>query len=261
MTTSNPILSIPKPISHPQRLPLIRVSGTPREMGRQVGEACSYQIRHSIENARDLVAAAFDTLQLNWDGAQIQARKYFPFAEENYPQYVDELTGIAEGAGVAFDDLAVVNGMEAVTTDALHLQKCTSFAVNQERSASGHVLLAHNEDWLPEDEPDIYILHATPDHEPPYLAMTYGGLLPNIGLNAHGIAQVCDSVYPSDSRIGIPRLVASRGVLAATSPAEAIRHMLVSHRAAGYNHLLAHESGELIQCGSVRPQICCALCS
>jgi isopenicillin-N N-acyltransferase like protein len=75
--------------------------------------------------------------------------------------------------------------------------------------------------------------------------MTYGGLLPNIGFNAEGIAQCCDSVYPSDCRIGIPRVVVSRAVLAARSPADAIQHMLVPQRAAGYNHLLAHESGEM----------------
>ena len=45
--------------------------------------------------------------------------------------------------------------------------------------------------------------------------MTYGGLLPNVGFNAYGIAQLIDSVYPNDSRIGIPRLVVSRAVLAA----------------------------------------------
>jgi isopenicillin-N N-acyltransferase like protein len=238
----NPAIDTPK---HTDPLPLIRVAGSHREIGRQIGEACRPQILHSLNNAHNLLDAAFDTLQLTWDGAQIQARKYIPFAEERYPQYIEELEGIAEGANVEFDDLAVLNGMEAVTTDALHLTKCTSLAVNQERSADGHVLLAHNEDWVPEDEPDVFILHVTPDHEPPFLAMTYGGLLPNIGFNAYGIAQFCDSVYPSDYRIGIPRLVASRAVLAAPTPAEAIRYMLAPHRAAGYNHLLVHESGEM----------------
>ena len=77
------------------------------------------------------------------------------------------------------------------------------------------------------------------------MAMNYGGLLPNVGFNAYGIAQLIDSVYPNDSRIGIPRLVAARAVLSAKTPAEAIRKMLVPHRAAGYNHLLVHESGEI----------------
>jgi isopenicillin-N N-acyltransferase-like protein len=228
-----------------KRLPLIQVYGSHRQMGCQIGEACREQVRHSIEDAHVLLDDAFDHLQLTWEGAQIQSRKYIPFAEERYPQYVDEIKGIAEGAGVSFDDVAVVNGMEAVTMDALHLTKCTSMAVGQERTANGNVLVAHNEDWLPEDEPDVFMIHARPDDEPPFLAMTYGALLPNIGLNAYGIAQCCDSVYPGDSRIGIPRVVVSRAVLAARTPGEAIRHTLVMHRAAGYNHLLVHESGEM----------------
>jgi len=226
-------------------LPLLHVKGTHREIGRQIGEARREQIRHSIDNARVLLASAYDTLQLEWEGALIQARKYMPFAEERYPQYVEEIRGIGEGANVPFDDLAMLNAMEAVTMDALHLTKCTSMVVNQERTTNEHVLLAHNEDWLPDDEPDVYLLLAKPDKEPNFLAMSYGGLLPNIGFNAYGIAQCCDSVYPTDSRVGIPRVIVSRAVLAAKTPGEAIRRMLVPQRAAGYNHLLAHESGEI----------------
>jgi isopenicillin-N N-acyltransferase like protein len=236
---------VEKPPLHPNPPPLVRVSGTHREMGRQIGESVRKQVQHSIENGRALVADAYKQLELTWEGARIQARKYIPFAQERYPQYVEEMLGIADGANVAFDDLAVLNAMEAVTMDALHLTRCTSFAVNGDRTSDGHVLLAHNEDWVPEDEDDVFIIHATPDHEPPYLAMTYGGLLPNIGLNAYGIAQMCDSVYPNDSRIGTPRVVVSRAVLAARAPDEAIRNMLSAQRAAGYNHVVVHESGEL----------------
>ena len=158
---------------------------------------------------------------------------------------MDELRGLAAGANTPFDDIMVLNAMEAVTTDALHLTRCTSMAVNDERTADGHVLAAHNEDWIPEDENDVLIISAKPDKDPPFLAMTYGGLLPNVGFNAYGIAQLIDSVYPSDSRIGIPRLVVARAVLASRRISGAIGRMLVQHRAAGYNHLLVHESGEM----------------
>jgi isopenicillin-N N-acyltransferase-like protein len=139
----------------------------------------------------------------------------------------------------------VLNAMEAVAGDALHLTRCTSMAVNEERTSDGHVLAAHNEDWIPEDEDDVLVISAKPDKEPPYLAMTYGGLLPNVGFNAYGIAQLIDSVYPNDSRIGIPRLVVARAVLASRRISGAIGRTLVPHRAAGYNHLLVHESGEI----------------
>lgn len=226
-------------------IPFIRLTGTHLEMGRQYGEACREQVVHSIVNARKLLEDTFPYLQLTWDAALIQARKYNPFIEERFPQYISEMVGIAQGAGVSFDEIALVNAMEAVTMDALHLTKCTSLAVAQERSRNGNVLVGHNEDWLPDDEPDLTVVHASPVDEIPFIAMTYGALLPNIGMNAEGIAQCCDSVYPADSRIGVPRIIVSRAILAARTPGEAIRRALSRQRAAGYNHLIAHESGEL----------------
>jgi isopenicillin-N N-acyltransferase-like protein len=237
--------NIPSNFIHPDPIPIIKVKGTHREIGRQIGEAFREQIQHHLQNTRELINTTYATLELDWDGARMQGRKYIPFAQERYPQYVDELFGLSEGANVDFDDVGVVNALEAVTMDALHLSKCTSMALSETKTADGHVLVAHNEDWIPEDEPDVYLIHAKPDDDPPFLAMTYGALLPNIGFNAYGIAQACDSVYPNDSRIGIPRLVVSRAVLAARTPSEAIRRTLIPRRAAGYNHLLAHESGEI----------------
>ena len=73
-----------KPPLHPNPPPLVRVSGTHREMGRQIGEACRKQVQHSIENGRALLADAYRQLELTWEGAQIQSRKYIPFAQERY---------------------------------------------------------------------------------------------------------------------------------------------------------------------------------
>ena len=240
-----PKADVPNTPIHNAPPPLVEVSGTHGEMGRQIGEARRAQIQHSIANAHILIEQSFDQLELTWEGAQIQARKYVPFVEERYPQYIDEMQGIADGANVAFDDVMALNVMEAVTTDALHLTRCTSFAVNEQQTADGHVLAAHTEDWIPEDEDDVFVIRAKPNDEPPFLAMTYGGLLPNVGFNAYGIAQLIDSVYPDDSRIGIPRLVVSRAVLGSRRISGAIGRALVPHRAAGYNHLIAHESGEI----------------
>jgi isopenicillin-N N-acyltransferase-like protein len=238
-------IEIPDQFVHSNPLPIIKVKGTHCEIGRQIGEAFRAQIQNHISNTKELIRLTYSTLELDWAGARMQGRKYLPFAQERFPQYIDEIEGISEGANVEMDDVGVVNALEAVTMDALHLSKCTSVAISDTNTADGHVLIGHNEDWIPEDEPDVYLIHAEPNDEPPFLAMTYGALIPNIGFNAYGIAQCCDSVYPNDSRIGIPRLFVSRGVLAAKTPAEAIRCTLIPRRAAGYNHLLAHESGEI----------------
>src|SRR5258706_13090979 len=154
---------IPNTVIHNTPPPLIEVSGTNREMGQQIGEAARKQVQHSVDNAHVLIDQSYNTLELTWAGANIQARKYLPFAEERYPKYVDEMRGMPEGAGVSFDDLMVVNAMEAVTMDGINLKRCISFAVNEQRTADGHVLLAHNEDWIPEDENDVYVISAKPN--------------------------------------------------------------------------------------------------
>ena len=144
------------PQAHSNPIPMISIKGSHRQIGQQIGEACKDQIRQHIDNAHVLIDSTYSSLELTWEGAQIQARKYIPFAQERYRQYVEEMMGISKGAGVAFDDVAVINALEAVTMDALHLSKCTSMAVGETRTSDGHVLVAHNEDWLPEDESLVY---------------------------------------------------------------------------------------------------------
>jgi len=225
-------------------LPLIRVKGTHLEMGHQIGEACAPAIHRMLNIYKTSFEVAYDSIGWTWEEAVLQANKYYPYALEHTPQYVEELKGIAEAAGTDFDDLMVLNCLEAITSDALHIG-CTSLAVSGERTKDGHVLVGHNEDWIPEDEENTYLIHATPEDEPPFLALTYGGMLPNIGFNAAGIAQCCDSVYPTDVRVGVPRIFVSRAVLGATQLSEAIRKVLLRWRAAGYNHLIADRNGEL----------------
>jgi isopenicillin-N N-acyltransferase-like protein len=226
------------------QLPIVHVKGSHFQMGQQIGEAMRDPIQSMLAIYQLSFEHSYKQLQLTWGQAVLQGKKYYPFAEEHMPHYVEELRGMAQGAGVNFDDLMVLNCTEAIVSDALHLG-CTSIAVRSDYSADAHVLLGHNEDWLPDDEVNTYLVHATPEDEPAFLAMSYGGLLPNIGFNANGIAQCCDTVYPGDVRVGIPRIFVSRAVLAATSIRHAIQAALHRKRAAGYNHLIVDKHGEL----------------
>ena len=119
-------IPVPNTIIHNSPPPLVEVYGTHHEMGCQIGEARREQVQHSIENAHLLIEQSYH-LELTWDGAKIQSRKYLPFAEERYPQYVDEMHGVAKGANVTFDDVVVLNAMEAMTMDALHLTRLHQF--------------------------------------------------------------------------------------------------------------------------------------
>jgi isopenicillin-N N-acyltransferase-like protein len=232
------------PVSRPS-LPIVYVTGSHYEMGWQIGIDRREVIGQMLGIYRRYFEEEGERVGItDWDEAILHARKYLPFAEESVPQYVEELQGIADGVGVDFNDLLVLNCVEAITEDALHTN-CTSLAAAPEVTADGSLLVGHNEDWLPDDLDSVYLVHAKPTNEPAYLAITYGGLLPNIGFNQHGIAQCCDSVYPNDARIGVPRIFVSRAVLAARTLADGIRAALNRRRAAGYNHLIVHVSGEM----------------
>ena len=222
-------------------VPLFEVRGSARQMGRMLGEQAAELIRSMLDDYRTFMHKVSG---FNWDEAVRESQKYLPYAQAAFPQYVEEVAGIAEGAGVSFPDAWLLNCYEGVAEDQ-KLMACTTIGVNDDVTADGHVYLAHNEDWISGDSKRVYLVRATPDDGPPFLAMSYGPILCNVGMNAAGVAVGIDSVYPDDVRVGIPRVLASRAVLAAERLSDAIRACLPKRRAGGYNYLLTDRSGEI----------------
>jgi isopenicillin-N N-acyltransferase-like protein len=221
-------------------VPVVDVKGPPRDRGRQQGEGAQAQIGDMLAAYRELLPKA---VKMTWEEALRESGKYLPFAEAAFPGFVEELHGIAEGADVSFEDAWLLNCYEAVIES--HYLSCTSLAVRDDCTASGHVLLAHNEDWVSVDRDHVYLVRADPEHGPAFIGMSYGPLLVNVGLNEEGIGVAVNSVHATDARVGVPRILFSRAILAATVIGEAIRACLPHHRAGGYHYLLADAHGEL----------------
>ena len=226
----------------PRTLPLIEIKGKPYERGQQQGEGARSQIISSLTSYREIISHAMD---MTWEEAVREARKFLPYSEEALPHSVEELRGIATGANVSFEDVWTLNCYEGLAYSRQEVWGCTSLVVRSEYTADGHVLMAHNEDWSSVDRDNAYLVLAEPDDGPPFISMTYGPLLVNIGLNAEGIAVVIDSVYPIDVRVGVPRVLCSRAVLTARTIGDAILACVPKLRAGGYNYLLADPNGEL----------------
>ena len=223
-------------------LTLVEVEGSPRLRGQQQGEGARGQIHRALDRYREVIPKA---INLTWSEALVEARKFLPYGERAFPQFVTELRGIAEGAGVAFEEVWTLNCYEGLSDVRHEVWGCTCLAVRDDHTAGAHVLLAHNEDWRSVDKDNVYLVYARPDDGPAIMAMTYGPLLVNVGLNAAGIGVAINSVYPTDGRVGVPRILCSRAVLAATSIGQAIRACVPKMRAGGYNYLLADANGEL----------------
>jgi len=175
--------------------------------------------------------------------------QYIERAGRALPEYAAELDGTADGAGVARRALFLSNTVEELLDgsrpsaageleDELR-ERCTSVAV---RGPAGAVL-GHNEDVPIFFRPAQYALRIRRPGQAPLLAYTYAGLLPAVGMNAWGVGMCCDSVWPDDAQVGIPRLFVARAMLAAQSIDHAASIATMSGRAGGYGHLLADAGG------------------
>jgi isopenicillin-N N-acyltransferase-like protein len=80
----------------PVELPLLDVSGRARERGRAHGEALREAVAEGLELAREAGSRP---------AAPGSASAHLGAAERGTPAVLDELRGIAEGAGVPFDSI------------------------------------------------------------------------------------------------------------------------------------------------------------
>ncbi|MBU2510216.1 C45 family peptidase [bacterium] len=230
-----------------KEIPLIEIMGKPRERGHQQGEGARLQIQGMVTAYRTFSWGGDDK---KWLGAREKAKRYFPPAVASFPEYIEELQAIAEGANVSFEDVWLLNCFEEVFCE-YSVSSCSNVAVSNDRTENGHVLLAHNEDWISVDRNHLYLLRVKPQNQPAFLSLTYGALLANIGFNEEGIGVAINSVYHRDNNLSVPRVVYSRAVLSARTIEEAIAKSTFEDRSGGYNFTLADANGEL----------CCVECS
>ncbi len=168
---------------------------------------------------------------------------YLRYAERVVPRCLEELRGMAEGSALPFEVLFCLNAEEEL--DRRTRRACTSLAVPPEATAGGQVLLGHNEDMTPQHVEESYVVKGRPVDAPSFLAFTYSGALLHQGFNDAGIAQVGNALYPGDTKFGVPKLLAYRDVMEATTLEDAMRRCLRPERASGQNHLLADGHGEI----------------
>jgi len=221
---------------------VLEANGSHREIGRQVGEGA----RPLIERSLAAYEAEFESCGgMSLATAEALTAPLLAAAERSLPQYVDELRGMAEGAGVPFARLFLLNcGEELTCSPSLEAGRCTSLAL----AGRGRTILAHNEDWEERDiENQLLVRMALPDGAR-ILTMTTAGSLAMTGLNSHGLAFAANTVYaregpPGGLRGGVPNAFVCRWMLEARTRDEATARALSPGRARGSNHLCAQAGG------------------
>ena len=215
--------------------PRVRVAGPPRDRGRRYGEATRDRVRLSVDAYRDVFAA-----YAGWEWAKVteEALRYVEPVRAFGERYLDEMRGLAEGAGVAFEDVLAINTRTEIMFAAKARAaehggrapgECTSFAVLPEASADGHTLIGQNWDWLLHSFDTCVVLEVEQDEGPDFVTVVEAGLLAKTGMNSSGIG-LCANALVSDSDRGVPGI-------------PFLTVLQSGYRSSSANYLVAHRDG------------------
>ncbi|MGO1120380.1 C45 family autoproteolytic acyltransferase/hydrolase [Rhodovibrionaceae bacterium A322] len=211
---------------------VIEANGSPRDLGRALGVAGKTAL---VEDAFN--TAQFQTLS-QWIGSS-RVEQILAAAERNFPEIVEEIRGIAEGAEQPFEKVFVWN----CRGDLRDLARsdddgCTTFQLPA--SEKHPATIGHNEDGAPAFQGKGFMVKAKPDQGPAFEAFCYPGMLPGhaFGYNANGLVQTINNIRPHDLTVGIPRHVITRAILSCKDMAQALELTRRTDRASGFHHNL-----------------------
>jgi isopenicillin-N N-acyltransferase like protein len=237
--------------------PRIRVEGTHYERGRQYGAQARAQVHLSVQ-AYGRVFAHY----AGWDWADVRraATAFEAPVAAFRPAYLDEMRGIADGAGLDLADVLAIN----VRTEVMYAAKarqapltargqgrqppaeCSAFAVAPDPGAAqSATLLGQNWDWLLHSAQTLVVLEARQDDGPDFVTVVEAGLLAKTGLNAAGLGLVTNALV-TDADTGTPGLpyhVLLRAILDCATVTEALQVLQAGPRSSSANYLIAHASG------------------
>jgi isopenicillin-N N-acyltransferase like protein len=237
----------------PDDIPRVRVDGTSYERGRKYGAQAGARVRRSVQAYQQVFAyyAGWDWPTVRRAAAGFEA----PIADFR-PAYLEEMRGIADGAGLDLADVLAIN----VRTEVMYAAKarqaplagrarpappaeCSAFAFVQDQPAA--TLIGQNWDWLLHSAETLVLLEVRQDDGPDFITVVEAGLLAKTGMNAAGLGVVTNALV-TDADVGAPGLpyhVLLRAVLDCAAVTEALMVLQAGKRSSSANYLIAHSSG------------------
>ena len=211
----------------------LKVKGTHAEIGIAIGRHFSEEIRLGLKENK-ILQGRFLPFHRSAEGQQV-FRELFVLHKKLYPQYISEIEGIADGAGVSFEELFIVNlrGEYRVFTGGKVIQGCSTVSLKTD----GYTTIGHNEDGLPIYKDSSYVVEVNIQNHPTFTAFSYPGFLCGnaFGFNQEGICFCINDVKPPNIRIGIGRHFLARSLFEADTIDDAVKRITPEYRASGFN--------------------------
>ncbi|HVV24001.1 MAG TPA: C45 family peptidase [Pseudonocardiaceae bacterium] len=228
-------------------VPLIEVSGSPRERGHAYGEAARAEIGLSVEYYRQAFA---ESSGLAWPDVLTTARAWRPLIDSAAPDLLAEMDAIAEGAGLLPDEILALNARGEIVRnhDSAFSDEpaegCSSFALLPEATGDGHVYCGQNWDWRAATEPSTIMLRIVQPPRPTVIMQVEAGQIGRQGANSAGIALNANGL---DGRFGAPRGVPQpvlrRMILDSGDLCTALEVPFTVHQHIATNLLVTHRDG------------------
>ena len=228
-----------------ERLPTIELSGTHREIGRQHGEAARPQIRDSIAYYRE----SFKKITgLEWGEIKRNAPRWVDPIERYLPGITDEIRGVAEGAGVEFEEALALNARGELSTHnpfaAEAEEGCSSYALLPQASGDGHMYAGQNWDWRCETAGTVILLRIVQPGKPTIIMQTEAGQVGRHGANSAGITLNANGLGARWGKgIGVPQPIIRRRILESGDMQTAMRAVFESKQTLCSNLLIANKDG------------------
>lgn len=235
--------------------PRVRVSGTPRERGRQYGAQTKNRVWASREGYERVFRHATEQ---TWDQAVASVAHLVDPVNAAFPTFLEEMQGIADGAGLSFDEVFTMNARTEVIWSQQAKQsagrpmriphECTALALLPSRTSEHKSYLGQNWDWLVHSTDSLVVLEVEQPDAPNFVTVVEAGLLAKASMNSAGIGIAVNALVCSLDRaeIGIPFHVLIRAFANARTITEAISIATTNHRSSSGNYLLAHEAGFVV---------------
>jgi isopenicillin-N N-acyltransferase-like protein len=226
-------------------------AGSAYEIGFRHGRALAAEI---VQEAAGGVAALGPALGMSEASALEDVRaRYEPIFARLTPSALDEIRGLAEGAGLSY-----AHAFYAATRDGLGLggfgpaavPACTSIVCGGDASAGGRVLVAQTKDTAaPLDR--YRIMRLGYDDGRGALLLNYPGWIANIGLTSQGLAFTANSLYAAGPEGPTVPLALLRRLILEAESVDTLLPKIGGMRFENFCMLLGDATGRLVCLESV----------
>jgi isopenicillin-N N-acyltransferase-like protein len=226
----------PAPALKDIAVPVIHVKGSHYEVGYQIGTQLKADILRDVTEMKK---------SPDWNKVRTEAELFLAYSRKYIPEYVTEIQGAADAAGVKLEDLFPGLCEEIGDPNYPFTRGCSDLIASNDVTADGSVLAGHNNDTSTSSQDSVVVVHYQVDGEPEIVTVGFGALSISVGYNSAGISLTGNQVDSNDMRVGVPRLLLVRKILAAKTLGEAIDAAILKERASNYNQLITDASGEI----------------